>query len=154
MNKVREIELENGYEIEVFELSKDSLDVSKEDGYRFMGWINKDGEMMEGFEGSGNFSTPDDVVSYLEEYLVSLKEKKGMVKNRLVQLTDDEGSVLLMNTNLTDEEIQMAVEGEELGLTQEEQDNFDYSDYEDKLSFISERLGKSFERVYYEEVFV
>ena len=76
MNKVREIELENGYEIEVFELSKDSLDVSKEDGYRFMGWINKDGEMMEGFEGSGNFSTPDDVVSYLEEYLVSLKEKK------------------------------------------------------------------------------
>ena len=77
-----------------------------------------------------------------------------MVKSRLVQLTDDEGSVLLMNTNLTDEEIQMAVEGEELGLTQEEQDNFDYSDYEDKLSFISERLGKSFERVYYEEVFV
>lgn len=77
-----------------------------------------------------------------------------MEKMRLVQLTDDEGSILLMHTDMTDEEIQMAVEGEELDMTQEEQDSFNESDYEDRLAFISERLGKTFERVYCEEIFI
>ncbi len=71
MKKVEEIDFGDCFEIEIFKLNKDSSEIV-EDGYRFMGWINKDGEILEDFEGSGNFSTFEDVVSYLYSYMLDV----------------------------------------------------------------------------------
>jgi len=67
---------------------------------------------------------------------------------RLVQLVDYEDGemVMLANTDMLDEEIQEATEDEEL----DEQS----MDYEQKCEHHAEKLGKTFERVYTEEVSV
>ena len=76
MTKVKEIELADGYEFKIFKLDEDSIDVNKEDGYLFLGWINKDGELLEDFDGSGNFLTAECVESYLKDFLETIKRKQ------------------------------------------------------------------------------
>jgi hypothetical protein len=63
------IELSDGYEIEIFKT--DEID---DDGYEFAGFLNKDGEMLDDFEGSGNFAIKEDVVTYLKDYLVNFEK--------------------------------------------------------------------------------
>jgi len=77
MLKNKVIVLSNILEIEIFELDKREI---MEDGYKFAGVINKDGELLENFEGSGNFATPSCVEIYLLEYIY---------RNKLVTITKD-----------------------------------------------------------------
>lgn len=77
MLKNKVIILSDMLEIEIFELDKSEI---MEDVYKFAGFINKDGELLENFEGSGNFSTPSCVEMYLLEYIY---------RNKLVTITKD-----------------------------------------------------------------
>ncbi len=79
---------------------------------------------------------------------------RNKLQDRLVELRGDEGSIFLMSTNMTDNEIEMSIDGEGLNMTDEEQDGFDRSDYKGKLEFISRRFGKTFRKVYYDQVSV
>jgi hypothetical protein len=76
------------------------------------------------------------------EILVRLKAEPTE-KLRLVQLQDDDGVIMLANTNMTEGEILKAVTDEEL--------DADSLDYEEKLVEHTRRLNKKFERVYLDE---
>lgn len=68
-------------------------------------------------------------------------------KKRLIQLMDDQGEIMLMETTLTDEEI------ESVDMVYEDE-QYDDMDYEEKLSDMADRLEAKFERVYYSVVLI
>ena len=69
-----------------------------------------------------------------------------MKNTRLVQISDDEGIVLLANTNLTDLEIETACNFDD--------EKFSSLDYEERCELWAETLNKTFNRVYAEDILV
>ena len=86
--------------------------------------------------------TPIDEDGNDMEYIrTEVKEKED---DRLVQLSDDDGIILLCRTDMSDDQIEEASMWEAY-------DEQGY-DYEEKLEAYAKMQGKSFERIYVDEV--
>ncbi len=144
----KDSESESGFVCEWYKnlrISAYPLPEKDEDGNFWEAVIQtKDAEDFE-FEGSGQWATSKDAINYCKEVIDREAPTVNTEGNKLIQIQDEDGPVMLTNTNLTSKEITNAVFDEEL----DEDENLDY---EQKLTIHAKRLNKFFQRVTVDDV--